>query len=176
MGDRDDCAERIVRAFVRSPGSERRVSRCAKAVEPVRALGLVPRTLVGITPARAGRALPTRLRRAGPAAALTVADVMDRWWNNYSGSGVGLHGGTFSYTGYSVVKLRLEGYRLLQGLAVSGLATWDRDRERMTVELSLDGALHGRLRGGWHTRAVGAQAVLRGEVGGRPVRLTFPAP
>ena len=53
---------------------------------------------------------------------------MDRWWNNYSGSGVGLRGGTFSYTGNDVVKLRLERYRLLQGLAVSGLATWDRDR------------------------------------------------
>ena len=74
------------------------------------------------------------------------------------------------------MKLRLERYRLLQGLAVSGLATWDRDRERMRVDLSLDGALHGRLRGGWDTRAVGAQAVLRGVVGGQPVRLTFPAP
>ena len=97
VGDRDNCAERILRAFVRSPGSERRVSSCAKEVEPVRALGLVPRTLADVTPATEDRALPTRLRRAGPAAALTVADVMDRWCNNYSGSGVGLHGGTFSY-------------------------------------------------------------------------------
>ena len=176
VGDRDDCAERILRAFVRSPGSESRVSSCAKEVEPVRALGLVPRTLADVRPARAGRALPIRLRRAGPAAALTVADVMDRWWNNYSGSGVGLHGGTFSYNGYNVVKLRLNRYRLLEGLAVSGLATWDRDRKRMTVKLSLDGAVHGRLRGGWHTRAVGAEARLSGVVDGQRVRLTFRAP
>ncbi len=98
LGDRDLCAERILRAFVRSPGSERRLTRCARDVEPVRALGVVPRTLADVPPARSGRAVPTRLRRAGPAAALTVADVVDRWWNNYSGSGVGLRGGTFSAT------------------------------------------------------------------------------
>ena len=176
LSDRDGCGERILRAFVRAPGSERRLSRCAKTVQPVRALGLVPRTLGHITPARAARELPVKVRRAGPAAALTVADVVDRWWHNYDGSGVGLHGGTFSYTGYVVVKLRLQRYRLLQGLAVSGLATWDRDRKRMRVDLTLDGALHGRLRGGWHTRAVGAEAVLHGVVSGKRVRLTFPAP
>ncbi|HWM01458.1 MAG TPA: alpha/beta fold hydrolase, partial [Actinophytocola sp.] len=153
LSDRDGCGERILRAFVRAPGSERRLSRCAKTVQPVRALGLVPRTLGHITPARAARELPVKVRRAGPAAALTVADVVDRWWHNYDGSGVGLRGGTFSYTGYVVVKLRLERYRLLKGLAVSGLATWDRDRKRIRVDLTLDGALHGRLRGGWHTRA-----------------------
>ena len=166
IGDRDDCAERIVRAFVRSPGSER--SRCAQQVEPVRALGMLPRTLADL----AG----TGVRRAGPAVALTVADVTDRWWNNYSGNGVGLHGGTFTYAGSDVVRLRLDGYRLFRGLAVTGLATWDRDRERMQVDLSLNGSLHGHLRGGWDTRAVGADAVLRGVVDGQRVRLTFPAP
>ncbi len=177
VGDRDECAERILRAFVRSPGSERSVEGCAEDVEPVRALGIVPRALADLAPGRAPQQLPKRIRRAGPAAALTVADVVDRWWNNYSGSGVGLHGGRFSYSGYVVVKLRLKHYRLLPGVAVSGLATWDRDRERMTVELSLDGALHGRLHGSWDTRAVGAQAVLRGVVGGHSVgRLSFPAP
>ena len=166
IGDRDNCAERILRAFVRSPGSEQ--AGCARDVEPVRALGIVPRTLADIRGAG--------IRRAGPAAALTVEDAVDRWWNNYSGSGVGLRGGTFSYTGNDVVKLRLKRYRLLQGVAVSGLATWDRDRRRMGVELTLDGALHGRLRGGWDTRAVGALARLRGVVDGRQVHLTFPAP
>lgn len=168
VGDRDDCAERIVRAFVRSPGSQARVSGCAREIEPVRALGVVPRTLADLGHAGA--------RRAGPAAALTVADVMDRWWNNYSGHGVGLRGGTFSYTGYVKVKLRLDRYRLLEGVAVSGLATWDRDREHVHVHLSLGGSLDGHLRGGWHTRKVGATAVLRGIVEGERVRLSFPAP
>ncbi|HET9423491.1 MAG TPA: alpha/beta fold hydrolase [Nocardioides sp.] len=176
LSDRDGCGQRILRAFVRSPGSERSVEACAKAVQPLRALGIVPRTLADITPARSARSLPARVRRAGPAAALTVEDVATRWWNNYSGSGVGLRGGAFSYTGNDVVKLRLKGYRLLDELAVSGRATWDRDRKRTQVDLTLDGALTGRLRGGWDTRAVGAEAVLRGTVSGKQVRLTFPAP
>ena len=166
IGDRDNCAERILRAFVRSPGSEQ--AGCAREVEPVRALGIVPRTL--------GDVAGVGLRRAGPAAALTVEDVVDRWWNNYSGSGVGLRGGTFSYTGNDVVKLRLDHYRLLQGVAVSGLATWDRNRKHMSVALTLNGTLHGNLRGGWDTRAVGALARLRGVIEGKRLQLTFPAP
>ena len=59
-------------------------------------------------------------------------------------------------------------------MAVSGLAIWDRDRERMTVDLSLGGALHGRLRGGWDTRAVGAWARLHGVVDGRQVAADLP--
>ena len=46
-----------------------------------------------------GGAAPLRARRAGTAAAAAVADLMDRWWNNYSGHGVGLRGGTWTYTG-----------------------------------------------------------------------------
>jgi hypothetical protein len=168
LSDRAGCAESILRAFVRSPGTERAVAGCAEEVEPVRALGIVPRTLGDISGAG--------IRRAGPAAALTVEDVVDRWWNNYSGAGVGLRGGTFSYSGSDVVTLRLKGYRLLQGLAVSGRATWDRDRHRMRVDLSLGDALRGHLRGGWDTRAVGATAVLSGVVNGQRVRLSFPAP
>ncbi len=176
VGDRDDCAERILRAFVRSPGSERRVSSCAKEVEPVRALGLVPRTLADVStrtcrpcaadPAPASRAgrCTDRRRRHGP-----VVEQLLRQRRRAARRHLQLHG-------YNVVKLRLKRYRLLQGLAVSGLATWDRDRKRMTVELSLDGAVHGRLRGGWHTRAVGAEARLSGVVGGKRVRLTFRAP
>jgi pimeloyl-ACP methyl ester carboxylesterase len=168
VSDREGCAERIVRAFVRSPGSESAVVGCAQDVEPVRALGIVPRTLGDIS--------GVGIRRAGPAAALTVEDVVDRWWNNYSGAGVGLRGGTFTYSGSNVVTLRLERYRLLQGVAVSGRATWDRNQERMRVDLSLADTFRGHLRGGWDTRAVGATAVLKGVVNGRRVRLTFPAP
>ena len=108
IGDRDDCAERILRAFVRSPGSERRRVRLRRGGRAGACAGARAAHARRRRARAAGRALPIRLRRAGPAAALTVADVVDRWWNNYSGSGVGLRGGTFSYTGDDVVKLRLE--------------------------------------------------------------------
>jgi hypothetical protein len=56
----------------------------------------------------------------------TVADVIDRWWNNYSGHGVGLRGGTWRYTGGDVVRFRLRDVRLVDDLAVSGRVVWDR--------------------------------------------------
>ena len=62
LGDRDSCAERILRAFVRSPGSEAAVADCAEDVEPVRALGIVPRTLADVTRA-AGSGARARPRR-----------------------------------------------------------------------------------------------------------------
>ena len=85
------------------------------------------------------------------AAALTVADLQDRWWNNYSGHGVGLRGGTWRYTGDRVVRFRLSGVRLLPGLPVSGTAVWDRNAATMTVDLDVAGGHLGArgTRGPW---------------------------
>ena len=52
-----------------------------------------------------GDATPRRVARA---AALTVADLPDRWWNNYSGHGVGLRGGTWRYAGSDRVRFTLD--------------------------------------------------------------------
>ncbi len=165
VGDTDDCAVRIVRSFVGRPAAAipDRLLRCARKVEPVRALGRFP------------GALPP-LPRAGAvarAAALTVADLQDRWWNSYSGHGFGLRGGTWRYTGGRVVRFRLSGVRLLPGLPVSGTAVWDRNAETMTVDLDVAG---GHLEGTWDTRAVGAKAHLVGRLRGSRVSSTFLAP
>ena len=88
--------------------------------------------------------------RAGPGglAALTVADVVDRWWNNYSGVGFGLRGGKWSFTGDRVVTFRLHRVKFVPGVAVSGKATWDRYGKVMRVQLKLRGSgPHGRLHG-----------------------------
>jgi pimeloyl-ACP methyl ester carboxylesterase len=162
VGDTDVCAVRIVRAFVARP-SGRLPAGCARKVEPVRAMGRFPRPLPPHPSARA-------LARA---AALTVADLQDRWWNNYRGTGVGLWGGTFSYAGYNHVHFRLHGYRLVRGLPVSGTAVWDRLAETMTVTLDLPG---GHLAGSWDTRTRGAHAVLHGNLHGHPVAVRLPAP
>ncbi len=79
---------------------------------------------------------PLRSRRAAAAAAATVADLLDRWWNNYSGHGVGLRGGTWTYTGGRTVRFRLDGVRLVRDLAVSGRAVWDRYGETVAVDLT----------------------------------------
>jgi pimeloyl-ACP methyl ester carboxylesterase len=165
VGDTDDCAVRILRSFLVSPRAPLRAA-CARGVPPVRTLGSFPSP---VGPA----ATP---RRVAQVAALTVADLQDRWWNNYSGHGVGLRGGTWTYTG-DPVDFRLSGVRLARGLSVSGRALWDRYAETMTVRLRVAG--HGRtgwLRGSWDTRRTGARAVLAGTLDGARFRVSIPAP
>src|SRR5262249_29250171 len=147
----------------------------AARVPPVRTMGVFPRT-VAMVPGAAGRGSPLA-RRVAPAAAATVADLLDRWWNNYSGHSPGLRGGHWSYTGDRTTAFHLHGVRLVSDLAVSGTATWHRYRNTLTVDLTVAGhGQHGRLHGTWATRARGARATLRGTFGGHPVRATFRAP
>jgi len=178
MGDTDNCAQRLVRAFVLTPGPlSPGQSACAEAVPPVRAMSVFPRGIRSVQPAAPDGHASVRERRAGRIAAFTVADVVDRWWNNYSGVGFGLRGGHWSYGGDRVTRFRLHGVRLVPGVAVSGTVTWLRYGNVMGVRLKLRGAgPHGRLHGSWQTRSVGATAVLVGRLGGHAVRLTFPAP
>jgi hypothetical protein len=167
---------RLVRAFVRSPATGPTASRrrCAGKVEPVRAPGLFDRTLAGVGPGP-GPGSP-RVRRVAAVVAGTAADLMDRWWNNYSGHGVGLRGGTWTYHGGRVVDFRLHDVRLVADLAVSGRVVWDRYGETARVDLAVSGAATGHLTGRWDTRAVDAAARLHGRLGGSPVRVRVPAP
>ena len=106
-----------------------------------------------------------------------MADLIDRWWNSYSGHDVGLRGGHWTYTGDRTTVFHLHGVRLTADLAVSGTARWQRYANRMTVDLTVaTHGRHGRLRGTWHTRRVDARATLHGSFGGRPVTVSFRAP
>jgi hypothetical protein len=178
VGDTDDCAQRIVRDFVTSPRGTppAELRACPRQVPPIRVPGSFPTTVADVRPAVGGSAAAGRVART---AALTVADLTDRWWNNYSGHGVGLRGGRWTYAGYDRVRFDLTDVRLVSDLSVSGRAVWDRDAETMAVDLVVraDGVYpSGRLRGRWDTRAVGATAVLTGSLGGHWVRVTLPAP
>ena len=156
-------------AQVRGPG-------IGHALAPVRTMGIFPTTLADVRPSRS-RTLDPTARRVAPAAALVVADVMDRWWNTYSGDGVGLHGGTWSYAGYATVRFRLHDVELVPGQRVSGTAVWGRSAKRVKVDLTVRGVgPDARLRGRWHTRDPGAVALLRGRVGGTPAEVSFSAP
>ncbi|MFT4011066.1 MAG: alpha/beta hydrolase [Nocardioidaceae bacterium] len=123
MGDTDRCASRIARAFIRKPGSEKQVRACAKAVPPVRALGR----------------FPTKVRGLRPSLALVAADVIDRWWNNYAGVGVGLHGGRFSYTGEATVRFKLKNYSLIPGQRVTGTVVWHRGKRTARLDVHVRG-------------------------------------
>jgi pimeloyl-ACP methyl ester carboxylesterase len=174
VGDTDHCAVRILRRFVRTP-SQWPKHGCAAKVPPIRALGLYPRTL-GAVASASGHGTPLA-RRVAPAAAMTVSDLIDRWWSNYSGSSPGMRGGRWSYTGDRTTVFHLHGVRLTRDLAVSGTATWKRFENTMRVDLRVVG--HGRagtLHGHWATRRVGARAHLHGTFAGHPVRVSFRAP
>ncbi|MGC4111748.1 MAG: alpha/beta fold hydrolase [Nocardioides sp.] len=167
VGDTDDCAVRIVRRFLLTPSRSPRHG-CAATVAPIRTMGIFARTLAGV-PAGSGRGTPLA-RKVAPGAAATVADLIDRWWNSYSGHDVGLRGGHWTYTGDRTTVFHLHGVRLTSDLAVSGTARWLRYANRMRVDLTVSAhGQHGVLRGVWDTRTKGAQATLRGTFGGRRV-------
>ena len=173
-GDTDHCAVRIVRRFVRHPGRWP-AHACARRVPPLRAQGAFPLQLRDV-PAASGRGSLVA-KRMGPAAALTVADLLDGWWNNYSGHAPGLRGGHWSYTGDRTTVFHLHGVRLTRDLAVTGKATWRRFKDTLRVDLRLRTPGHsGRVRGHWATRRQGARATLRGTVDGHRVTVTFRAP
>ena len=92
------------------------------------------------------------------------------------GHGVGLRGGTWTYTGDRTVKFRLHGVRMVDDLAVSGHAVWKRYGEVANVDLRVAGRRPAGSTGSWDTRRVGATAVLTGRLDGNRVRLRLPAP
>ena len=106
-------------------------------------------------------------RRTAPAAALVVADVMDRWLNNYSGHGVGLRGGTLLRR---ATRSRGSGSTASSSSTASGSAAppcGTATAKTVAVDLRVQGrGPDGHLRGTWDTRAEGATAVLRGRLDG----------
>jgi pimeloyl-ACP methyl ester carboxylesterase len=190
VGDTDKCAVRIVRRFVAHPldGLTARILGCANAVPPLRAVPDYRTSYRHDPPARpkAGSAVGNGALRASAGAVRTVSDVLDRWWNNYSGAGHGLRGGTWSATGDRVVHLRLRNLRLTRDLAVSGTVTWARYRSTVVAQLDIsrtraDGrvvrsAVDGHLVARWDSRALGARATISGRLGGRPVAAEMRAP
>ncbi len=192
VGDVDTCAVGVLRAFVRDPehGLTPDVLACTGVVPPVRAVAEFGRSFRDAPPATvvsSSGAVGVPARRAATTAARTVADVVDRWFNNYDGDGVGLYGGTWAYTGDRVTTFRLHGVRLAADLAVSGTVTWDRYGHGIRVRLTMTrvdasgravahSAVDGTLSGSWDGRAPGAVATLHGTLGGHALVVTLPAP
>jgi len=174
--DFEGCGPILVREFTRDLAAATG-NTCADEIPPVRAQGRFPLRISDVPAGESQEALDVRRRRTAPAAALVVADVMDRWLNSYSGRGVGLRGGTYVGRGYQVARFSLDDVQLIKGQRVSGTAVWDRRAKTMVVDLRVAGrGPDGRLRGSWDTRAEDALAVLRGHLDAQHVRVQFPAP
>jgi pimeloyl-ACP methyl ester carboxylesterase len=189
--DTDGCAVQVLRAFVADPatGLTPGVLACTAAVPPVRAVSAYVPSFHGIAPARAGPGshVAGLGLQATAAAALSVADVLDRWFSNESGAGVGLYGGAYRYTGNAVITFRLTGFQLERDLAVSGTVTWGRYTHQLTAHLTVQqlgpagtpvagSAVDGTIDASWDTRAAAATATLTGLLGGQRLVATMLAP
>lgn len=177
LEDQNDCASRIYARFVRdlSPGD----TSCAGRTPEVRVVPSFPVTLAGVAPAAASAGDGSTItdHRIAAAAAAAVADVLQRWWANLSGSGVGLRGGTWSYSGGNVTTFVLHGVQFVPGVPVTGTVRWNYStgRVRATVAARAAGVAE-RLRMAWSLQVRAAVARIDGTAGGRELRLHMLAP
>jgi pimeloyl-ACP methyl ester carboxylesterase len=177
LADWDLCASRIYARFVRNlaPGD----TSCAGEVGEWNVVPDFSSSVEEVSPARRapGDDSTRSDRRLAAAAALTAADVIARWMVNYDGTGVGLHGGRWWYSGYPDVRFRLVNVRLVPGVFVTGSARWAYEGGASSAKVEVRGrdGIGGTLRIAWLKRPR-ATATIAGTVGGRALRATMPAP
>jgi pimeloyl-ACP methyl ester carboxylesterase len=175
--DQNDCAAPIYGRFVRdlTPGD----TSCAHRTPEVRVVPRFPLTLAGMAPAHPspGDRSTVTDRRVAAASAAAVADVLQRWWANLSGSGVGLRGGRWSYGGGDLTTFTLHDVAFVPGVKVSGTVTWrySTGRVRADVVTHAGGEVE-RLHMAWSLQVRAARGRLSGTAGGRTLRLHMLAP
>ena len=171
--DTDACASAIYVGFVRNLAATD--TSCAREVGEV---NVVP-SFAEAAPADSavGDESTRDDRRLAAAAALTAADVIARWMVNYDGTGVGLRGGRWTYTGYPNVRFRLTNVQLVPGVRVSGTVRWAYlgGTVRGAVDALGPDGTRASLSIAW-PKEPGAAATLTGTVGGRVLRATMTAP
>jgi pimeloyl-ACP methyl ester carboxylesterase len=171
------CTSVIVVRFVASKRAGD--TSCAAKYNEVREVEQFPRTLAAAAPAPQGaRVLSSATdRRVADVVSNTVADALPRWFTNFDGTGVGLRGGGFSYTGSSDVVFTLKGLRWVDDVAVSGTLDWNRTTGWITAAVTVAGPAgeSGALNLRWRDWDVHAVATVQGQIGGRPLDLQLPA-
>jgi pimeloyl-ACP methyl ester carboxylesterase len=124
-GDEDNCASVIAVRFLRDldPGD----TSCTQHIAEIH---LVPKFVSissQVTPAIAAagnQGTDTDLRVAA-AAAYTAGDALSNWWVNYSETGVGLQGGSYSYSSPgNLTYFTLDKLKWVEDLEVSGTMKW----------------------------------------------------
>jgi len=169
LGDREGCAAPLVRRFIRTLSAGD--TSCAQRIAEVRVVDRFPRRAADARAADGTGSV--RARRIAAVAAATVADAIQRWQLNYSGTSRGLRGGRWSYTGTKFVHFRFRRTRFARDVPVSGSATWRLSTGAVRARLTVP---RGHLRVRWNLRRRLATATLTGRLGGRPLRATMLAP
>ena len=169
LGDRVGCAAPLVRRFVRTLSAGD--TSCAARIAEVRVVDEFPRRARDAEAASGTGTL--RARRVAAVAAATVADAIQRWALNYSGTSRGLRGGRWSYTGTRFVRFRFARARFARDVPVTGSAGWRLGAGAVRARLNVPG---GHVRARWNLRRPRATATLTGRIGGRRLSATMPAP
>lgn len=110
------CIDGIVQAFIVEPQAvvDGQGGECAAEAPAVRLVSAYPQRSRGL--------------RTSTAAAMTAADLFNRWRSGPDKrtiTGHGLRGGTWKAVGYDTVRFTLTRVRLFDDLPVSGTVTWD---------------------------------------------------
>ena len=175
--DQNDCASVIYLHFVADLRAGD--TSCAHRTPEVRVVPAFARSATAVAPARAGRRDASTLldRRVAAAAAATVADALQRWWVNYDGTGVGLRGGRWSYSGGNLTTFVLRRDVFVPGVAVSGTVHWTYTTGRVRAVLVVHaGGTVERLRMRWSEQVRAAMADIDGHADGRPLHAHMLAP
>ena len=137
--DDNSCGSVIYENFVRNLSAGD--TSCADGVAPVRVVPSYPLSLSQVSPALAsdGNKAPPVARRLSAAAAATVADAIDQWWVNYSGTDRGLRGGRWSYQGSPTTVFTFKSTQFVPGVAVSGTARWTYDTGPVVAHVTVQG-------------------------------------
>ena len=179
LGDLDHCASDIVRRFVSTLSAGD--TSCADAVPAIRLVPAFARLASQLAPATAaaGNQGTADDLRAVAAALSAAGDALARWWINYGGAGVGLRGGSFSYTrSGAATQFTLDAMKWTDDVTVSGTLVRSFRSNAVTARLTLTAAngITGSLTARWSDRGSAALAQIEGRIGGRRIAATMAAP
>jgi hypothetical protein len=140
LSDREGCAAPMVRRFVRTLSAGD--TSCAARIAEVRVVDRFPRRAAGAVPAspRPGDRSTVADPRVAAVAAATIADAIRRWTLNYGGTGRGLRGGSWRWSGDRVTRFRFDGARFARDVRVDGRATWRLGTGAVRADLTVRGA------------------------------------
>ncbi len=182
IGDEDNCAQQLVRNFITTltPGD----TSCAANIAEVRLVPKFARSYAELDPAATlpgNQGSPTDLRVAA-AAAYALGDVLDLWWINSTGNGVGLRGGTWSAVSNpsgSATLFQMSQVRWTEDVAASGQFVWNYYKPGLvsgTITVIGPNGESGELTITFKSRERNAQATITGTIGGRKIAATMYAP
>jgi len=178
VADEDNCASVLARNFFLnlSPGD----TSCAAKIAEVRTVPTFATVVADVQPAQPlpGNEGTIADLRVAAAATLAAGDAVARWFVNYSGSGVGLRGGTFTYTqSGNLIQYTLNAVQWTNDVAVSGTIAWDyTGSATATLTVSGPATSPGALMVIWNNVAPHAMATIGGQIGGRQIIATMYAP